>query len=459
MILYNFLTRKKEKFKPIRGREVRIYDCGPTVYDFVHIGNLRTFIFEDILRRSLEYGGYRVKQIQNITDIDDKIIKRAEETKSDYQSVGKKYSKLFFDDLKELNIEKADAYPRATQHISDMLKLIGKLVKKGYAYQGEDGSVYFRINKFKNYGRLSEIKKRELIAGARVSSDEYEKEEAQDFVLWKAKKPKEPSWESPYGEGRPGWHIECSAMSMKYLGEHFDIHAGAVDLLFPHHENEIAQSEAATGRKFVNFFLEGEHLLVDGQKMSKSLGNIYRLADIEERGVEPLAFRYLTLSSHYRAKMNFTWEALLAAGNALNNLRHTLLRLAAEEALSKSKKNAAREEKVALQYDKKFRAALDDDLGTPAALAVAWETLADEHLSPKSRLDLILGFDRVFGLRLKDALAKSGKIPTEVKQLVEKREEARDHKQFIQADSLRKKIEQLGYTVEDTSRGPLVMKK
>ena len=236
--------------------------------------------------------------------------------------------------------------------------------------------------------------------------------------MWKAKKPKEPSWESPYGEGRPGWHIECSAMSVKYLGEHFDIHAGAVDLLFPHHENEIAQSEAATGKKFVNFFLEGEHLLVNGQKMSKSLGNIYRLADIEERGVEPLAFRYLTLGSHYRAKMNFTWEALLAAGNALNNLRHALLRLAAEEALGKSKKNAAGEEKVALQYDKKFRAALDDDLGTPAALAVAWEALADEHLSPKSRLDLILGFDRVFGLRLKDALAKSGKIPTEVKQLV-----------------------------------------
>jgi cysteinyl-tRNA synthetase len=459
MILYNFLTRKKEKFKPIRGKEVRIYDCGPTVYDFVHIGNLRTFIFEDVLRRSLEYGGYRVKQIQNITDIDDKIIKKAEETKSDYQTVGKKYSKLFFDDLKELNIEKADAYPRATQHISDMLKLIGKLVKKGYAYQGEDGSVYFRIGKFKNYGKLSEIKKRELLAGARVSSDEYEKEEAQDFVLWKAKKPKEPFWESPYGEGRPGWHIECSAMSMKYLGEHFDIHAGAVDLLFPHHENEIAQSEAATGRKFVNFFMEGEHLLVNGQKMSKSLGNIYRLADIEERGVEPLAFRYLTLGSHYRAKMNFTWEALLAAGNALNNLRRGILRLAAEEALARSEKPGAEEKRIISQYDKNFRAALDDDLGTPAALAVAWEALADEHLSPKSRLNLILGFDRVFGLKLKETLAKSGKVPAAVSQLVAKREEARVHKQFIQADSLRKKIEQLGYTVEDTSRGPLVTKK
>ena len=459
MILYNFLTRKKEKFKPIRGKEVRIYDCGPTVYDFVHIGNLRTFIFEDVLRRSLEYGGYRVKQIQNITDIDDKIIKKAEETKSDYQTVGKKYSKLFFDDLKKLNIEKADAYPRATQHISDMLKLIGKLVKKGYAYQGEDGSVYFRIGKFKNYGKLSEIKKRELLAGARVSSDEYEKEEAQDFVLWKAKKPKEPFWESPYGEGRPGWHIECSAMSMKYLGEHFDIHAGAVDLLFPHHENEVAQSEAATGRKFVNFFMEGEHLLVNGQKMSKSLGNIYRLADIEERGVEPLAFRYLALGSHYRAKMNFTWEALLAAGNALNNLRRGILRLAAEEALARSEKPGAEEKRIISQYDKNFRAALDDDLGTPAALAVAWEALADEHLSPKSRLNLILGFDRVFGLKLKETLAKSGKVPAAVSQLVAKREEARVHKQFIQADSLRKKIEQLGYTVEDTSRGPLVTKK
>ncbi len=460
MILYNFLTRRKERFKPIKPGRAGLYTCGPTVYDYVHIGNLRTYIFEDVLRRALELNKYKVKQVTNITDIDDKIIRKSEDEKTDYKKIGSRYSKLFFEDLKKLNIKKAEVYPRATKYIGEMLKLITKLDKKGYAYKGEDGSVYFRISRFKDYGRLSELDKREIKSGARTSSDEYQKEDAQDFVLWKARKPKEPFWPSPYGEGRPGWHIECSAMSIENLGEYFDIHAGGIDLVFPHHENEIAQSEGATGRKFVNYFLEGEHLLVDGQKMSKSLRNIYRLSDLEERGIDPLAFRYLALGTHYRAKLNFTWESLEAAVNALHNLRTSLLRMSAEIALGENKKrSSAADKKEAGRILKMFKEAIDDDLGTPAALSLAWKTINDTGLNSKEKIKLITEFDKVLGLGLGETTKKYGKMPVKVKQLVMEREKSRVHKQFIQADSLRKKIEQLGYTVEDTGRGPLVVRK
>ncbi|MCL5006904.1 MAG: cysteine--tRNA ligase [Patescibacteria group bacterium] len=457
MVFYNFLTHRKEKFKPIKSGQVGFYTCGPTVYDYVHIGNLRTYIFEDVLRRSLEFAGYKVKHVTNITDIDDKIIRRSEELKMNFKELGRKYAKLFFDDLKSLNIERAGVYPRATGYIKEMLILIDRLDKKGYAYKGEDGSVYFRISKFKKYGKLSELKKREIKTGARVSADEYNKEEAQDFVLWKARKPEEPFWPSPYGEGRPGWHIECSAMSMKNLGEHFDIHAGAVDLLFPHHENEIAQSEAATGKKFVNFFLEGEHLLVDGQKMSKSLKNIYRLADLVERGIDPLAFRYLVLSSHYRAQLNFTWESLNAASSAMRNLRVALSKISAQSAGRNA--GTAPSRQLAGKYEKSFKEAIDDDLGVPAALSLLWQVIGEEKLGSGDKLALILKFDKVFGLRLKESAAASRKISQEVRKFVAEREELRAHKQFIQADGLRKKIEQLGYTVEDSPSGPIIIKK
>ncbi len=471
MIFYNFLTRRKERFKPIKSGRVGLYTCGPTVYDYVHIGNLRTYVFEDILRRALEFSGYKVKQVTNLTDIDDKIIKRANEEKTDYKSIGSKYSKLFFDDLKKLNIKKADVYPKATDYIGEMLKLVGKLDKKGYAYKGEDGSIYYRISQFKNYGKLSKLKKREIKIGAMTSSDEYKKEEAQDFVLWKAKKPKEPFWPSVYGDGRPGWHIECSAMSMKNLGEQFDIHAGAVDLVFPHHENEIAQSEGATGKKFVNFFLEGEHLLINGQKMSKSLHNIYRLADLEKRGLDPLAFRYLILSTHYRAKLNFTWESVNAAQNALRNLHLSVLRVAAETGLKKenhpeNKADRVRRSvsygesgKIAYKAGELFKKAIDDDLGTPAALSMAWEVINNGKISPKDKMKMILKFDEVLGLGLGGIIKEYGKTPVKIKQLIDEREKSRANKQFIQADSLRKKIEQLGYTVEDTAQGPLAVRK
>src|SRR3989344_3059074 len=264
MFLYNYLSGRKEAFKPLKGKQVNFYTCGPTVYDYAHIGNLRTFIFEDILRRSLKHEGYQVRQVMNLTDVEDKIIKRAKAEGVGIDVVTSRYSEAFFSDIKELNIEKAEVYPRATAHIKEMIDLIGKLIKKKLAYQGKDKSIYFDIAKFKNYGRLSGLNKRQIRTGARVEADEYSKNDATDFVLWKTNKPGEPFWKSPWGYGRPGWHIECSAMSMKYLGKSFDIHTGGVDLVFPHHENEIAQSEGATGKKFARFWLEGEHVLIDG---------------------------------------------------------------------------------------------------------------------------------------------------------------------------------------------------
>ncbi|MEK9209470.1 MAG: cysteine--tRNA ligase, partial [Patescibacteria group bacterium] len=328
--LFNYLTKKKEIFRPLKAGKVGLYTCGPTVYDTAHLGNLRTYIFEDVLRRTLKANGLKVKQVMNITDVEDKIIKKMREEKKRLKEITEPNIKIFFQDLKKLNIEKAEVYPKATEHIQEIIKLIAVLLKKGLAYKAEDDSIYFKISKFKNYGQLSGLKSKDVGRpyndGRRISEDEYKKEAA-DFALWKARPAKagrEPSWPSPFGPGRPGWHIECSAMSMKYLGKTFDIHAGAIDLLFPHHENEIAQSQAATGKKFVNFWLEGEHLLVSGQKMAKSLKNFLTLKDIEKKGFDPLVFRYLVLTSHYRKKLNFTWNSLKAGQNALDKLKEIL---------------------------------------------------------------------------------------------------------------------------------------
>lgn len=440
---YNFLSRKKEAFKPIRNGSVNFYACGPTVYNFVHIGNLRTYVFEDVLRRVLKFNGYKVKKIMNITDIEDKIIKKAEQEKKSIYQITRPYTKLFFGDLKKLNIEKAEKYPLATKHIKEMIVLIKKMISKGFAYQGDDGSIYFNIFKFKNYGKLSQLKKRELKIGARVNADEYNKEQAQDFVLWKAKKLNEPFWKSPFGDGRPGWHIECSAMSMKYLGETFDIHCGAVDLIFPHHENEIAQSESVTEKKFVNYWIEGEHLLIDGQKMSKSLGNIYPLKELERRGFNPLAFRYLVLTSHYRSKLNFTWESLQASANALNNLYQ----------IYNSYKNDKKykSDNDYKKYKKQFLDFINDDLNTPQAIALIWQIIKDNKLSDAAKKQMILEFDKVLGLGL--GKIKTVKIPLKIKQMTEKRDKLRANKQFIPADLLRKQIEKLGYNIKDTPNG------
>jgi len=447
--LYNTLSRKKEKFRPLKGKTARIYTCGPTVYDYAHVGNLRTYIFEDVLRRTLEADGYKIKQVMNITDVDDKIIKKAISLHKPIFSVTKLYTKLFFGDLKKLNIEKAEYYTPATDYIKEMISLVKKLIAKGFAYEGEDKSIYFDISKFKNYGRLSGLDKRQLKLGARVSADEYNKENARDFVLWKARKPGEPSWPSPWGPGRPGWHIECSVMSMKYLGETIDIHTGGVDLIFPHHENEIAQSEAATGKKFVRYWVHNEHLLIEGEKMSKSLHNIYTLRDLDNKGIEPLAFRYLVLTSHYRSKLNFTWESIAASKNALNSLRE-FLRYPDNKVNSKLPITAMKE------YEKRFLAALNDDLNTPHALALVWRVIKDSKLPFKAKKRIILSFDKVLGLGL--ASIKPLEVPAKIKKLVTEREKFRTYKQFVKADLLRRQIELLGYKLEDTANGPIVSK-
>ncbi|MDO8676791.1 MAG: cysteine--tRNA ligase [Candidatus Azambacteria bacterium] len=445
---YNTLTRKKQVFKPLRNKQIGLYTCGPTVYNYSHIGNLRTYIFEDTLRRILEYHGYTVKHVMNITDVEDKIIRDSKKAKKTIFEFVKPYEKAFFEDLKRVNIKSAYKYPKATEHIKEMITMIESLLKKRLAYK-IDGSVYFDISKFKKYGRLSRVKARELKDGARVDVDEYSKDDAEDFVLWKAAKPEEPNWNAPFGKGRPGWHIECSAMSMKYLGPTFDIHAGGIDLVFPHHENEIAQSEGATGKTFVKYFIEGEHLLVDSKRMAKSLQNFYTLRDIEKRGFESMAFRYLVLTAHYRSKLNFTWESLRSAQNALEKLKEAIV------TLKKAKQKV--DIKLVKQYSKKFKDYISDDLNTPRALALLWEIVKSQKLTPKTKYALITDFDKVLGLNL--TKMKTKKISTEILKLVKDREKHRKEKNFKKADELRKKTENLGWTIEDTEKGPELKKR
>ncbi len=442
--LYNTLTRKVEEFKSLKNKEVAMYTCGPTVYDFAHIGNLRTYIFEDLLRRVLEVNGYQVKQVMNITDIEDKIIKKAKEKGVSIDEVTRPFEKAFLEDLSKLNIEPASVYPRATEHIGQMIKYVEELIKKGYAYIEKDGSVYFDISKFPDYGKLSQLDKREVMAGARVSADEYTKENAQDFALWKSVEPDEVGYSSPWGRGRPGWHIECSVMSQEYLGETMDIHGGAVDLIFPHHENEIAQSEAKTGKTFANLFIHGEHLLVNNQRMAKSANNFFTLRDIEEKGYDPLAYRYLDLTAHYRDKLNFTWESLEAAQNALNNLREEV-------------RAWEQPDKTDEAFWQKFLDSANNDLGIPQALAVLHE-LVHSQLDSATKAATILEMDKVLGLRLDEYVGKPLEVPEEVQKLVDEREEARENKDFQKSDELRDKIKDLGFEVKDTSAGPRIKK-
>lgn len=440
MKLYNFLSRKIEEFRPI-GKTVGLYTCGPTVYDYVHIGNWRTFIFEDILKRALLFNGYEVKHIMNITDIDDKVIKASRDQGIGYRELGNKYTKAFFEDLEKLNIIKADEYPKATEHITSIIQIIKVLLKKGFAYV-KDGSIYFSISKFATYGKLSGANIKGIKPGARVDVDEYDKESPVDFALWKRStkqaKEKKEAFDSPWGIGRPGWHIECSAMSMKYLGNKLDIHTGGVDLLFPHHENEIAQSEVATGKKFVNFWLEGEHLLVEGQKMAKSLGNIFTLSEIAKRGVESLSLRYLFLTAHYRSKLNFTWQSLEAAQSALNNLRVEV--------------STWDEPKIGCaEFEGDFRQAINDDLDIPKALAVVWEMVKSDYPT-SAKHQSILVMDRVLGLGLEKL--ERAKLPKGAKELIVKREKLRAKGDFEEADKIRRELNSIGIEIEDTKGGP-----
>src|SRR5580692_4327513 len=375
--LHNTLSGKIEPFAPLKPGQVGMYTCGPTVYDFAHIGNFRTFIFQDILRRFLKLRGFKLTHVMNLTDVDDRIIANAAAAKVGIREYTEKFVQAFFADCKTLSIESPEHWIRATDHIDDMVVLVEKLQKNTYTYPSE-GSIYYRIMKFKDYGKLSKVDLSGIQAGARVDNDRYEKESARDFALWKAPKPGEQFWETPIGVGRPGWHIECSAMAMKYLGDTLDIHTGGIDLAFPHHENEIAQSEAATGKQFVRYWLHAEHLLVEGEKMSKSLGNFYTLRDLFARGHKPSTIRFLLLSVPYRRQLNFTEEGIVQARNSTERLRNFVTRLkTAQFPAGQNPENEKRIAKAAEEFD----AGLSDDLNTARALAAAFDLLRETNIA------------------------------------------------------------------------------
>ncbi len=438
MRLFNYLTRKVEEFEPIDPSQVGLYTCGPTVYDYVHIGNWRTFVFEDILKRVLQFNSYNVSHVMNFTDIDDKIINRARLENVEFTKITQKYEEAFREDIGKVNILPAEFYTRATEYIPQMIALIEKLLEKKVAYKAEDG-IYFSVESFKDYGKLSGLSKGNLKKGARVNDDLYDKEAWSDFALWKLEKPGEPSWDAPFGKGRPGWHVECSAMSIEKLGEHFDIHCGGVDLLFPHHENEIAQAEAATGAKFVNYWVEGEHLLVDGEKMSKSLNNFYKLVDVTERGIDPLALRYLFMTAHYRSKLNFTWESLEAAKSALESIKYQV---------SEIKENGVGE--VDTRHLKEFTNAISDDLNMPRAVAEVWALLKAD-LPEDVKYATVLKFDEVLGLDLHKV--EKQELSEGAQQLISKREELRKAGKYEQSDKVRQELLAMGVEVEDTPDG------
>jgi cysteinyl-tRNA synthetase len=456
---FNTLMRAKERFVPLEKGIARMYTCGLTVYDFGHIGNFRAFIFEDLLKRWLEYRGFRVVHIMNLTDVDDKTIKASMTSGIPLKEYTRRYIDAFFADISTLNIQRADHYPRATDHIPDMVALIKKLLHKGYAYKSEDGSIYYDISKFKDYGRLSKIKIGDLRPGARVKVDEYAKEEASDFVLWKAwdKADGDAYWNTEIGRGRPGWHIECSAMSMKYLGETFDIHCGGVDNLFPHHENEIAQSEAATGKKFANYWLHNEHLLVEGRKMAKSLGNYYTLRDLTQKGYDPKAIRYLMLSTHYRQQLNFTFAGLEAAKSAVDRLANFMRRL-----LNANGRAMGDElEKAVDQFQISFETAMDDDLNIGASLASLFDFLRevnnqlDRNMVTREEGKMVYSvmtqFDKVLGVV--GEIRKRKELSEKAKELIEERERARRAKDWKTADEIREQLNAMGIMIEDTSHG------
>jgi len=457
MKIYNTLSRKKEEFKPIKKEVVGLYTCGPTVYNFAHIGNFRAYITADVLQRFLKFSGLKVKWIMNITDVDDKTIRDSKkefpklEPKDALIKFTRKYEKVFWQDLEKLNIDKKDftRNPRATDTITEMQDLVLKILDKGYGYI-KDGSVYFDVKKYAKkykYGQLLEVDMGGFKAGARIDADEYEKENVQDFVLWKGAKEGEPTWDFKIKDknlaGRPGWHIECSAMSEKDLGKKFDIHTGGIDLKFPHHENEIAQSTIGYGTTPVNVWLHNEYLLVDGGKMSKSKGNFYTLTDLEKKGFDVLALRYLNLLTSYRMPLNFTWKSLEAAGNALNNLQRALSEL-------------PRAGQVCKVYLKKFKSALEDDLDTARALGVVWQLVKDPKKDDAKKKATLLEFDKVLGLGLGEV--KKIEIPASIKKLAGERDRARKEKDFKKADKVRKEIKEKGFGLEDARDGVKIVK-
>ena len=449
----NTLTRKKEIFKPIDEKEVRIYSCGPTVYKDATIGNMRTSIFQDVLRRVLRYNGYKIKHVMNITDVghlvsdgdegEDKMIKSAREEHKSPAEIADYYTKLFFEDLKNLNIETPEIVCKATDHIPDMLKYVETLMEKGYAYETST-AIYFDISKLDKYPVLSNLNLEEQKAGARVEVDP-EKKSPYDFALWiKAPENHLMKWDSPWGPSYPGWHIECSAMGQKYLGEQFDIHTGGIDLIPTHHENEIAQSKGYCGKIPARYWLHGEYLLINGGKMSKSLGNVYLLRDIINRGYSPLAYRLFSYSSHYRNKLNFTWEGIEASQKSLERLKQGYQ-------AHLNGKDEVEDEKVN-KYEERFHKAINDDLNMPLAMGVVWEVIRNDKKSPELA-KLLLKFDSVLGLKIDEKEEIKQEIPKEILELIEERKKAREDKNWEESDRIRDLIKEKGYEIKDTKEG------
>ncbi len=458
--LYNTLTRKIESFSPEDGETVRTYACGPTVYRPAHLGNFRTFLFEDLLRRVITLRGWKIFQVMNLTDVDDKIIKAASERGVSIGEVTEPITKIFHADRAFLRIQDAELYPKATDHIPEMIAIVERLVERKLAYLADDGSVYFAIDKFKGYGKLSRLDTREVRTGARVIQDDYSKENAQDFALWKAAKPEDEAtgaaWDSPWGRGRPGWHLECSAMAMKYLGETLDIHCGGIDLIFPHHEDEIAQSEGATGKPFSRFWCHGEFLLTDGSKMAKRLGNVATVQDLREHGVSAAAFRHFVFSTHYRKQLNLSHDALEASIEGVRRIADFAERLAGAKAATPEL------EKIAEETDAEVTAALFDDLNAPIALGALFTFVRkanaelDRNGVDKQALEKARGvFARINSVLdvVPDAVGPDPEVARWVEERLTARKEARAQRDFTKADSIRAEIEGRGIAIEDTPHG------
>ncbi|MGD9253973.1 MAG: cysteine--tRNA ligase [Holophagae bacterium] len=460
--LFNTMTRRLEVFEPIEGEHVRMYTCGPTVYDYAHIGNLRTFLFEDVLRRTLRLFGYRVTQVMNLTDVDDKTIREAAAAGLELRDYTDRYIEAFFEDLDALRIERAEHYPRATDYVPQMVELVRRLEDAGHAYRS-DGSVYYRISTFDEYGKLSGVRPEANLVGARVDSEEYEKDDARDFVLWKGPRENEPQWQTELGPGRPGWHLECSAMSIALLGESFDIHTGGVDNIFPHHENEIAQSEGATGRSFARFWLHAEHLVVEGEKMAKSKGNFFTLRELLERGYDPVVLRYLLISVPYRQKLNFTMDGLHAAQQAVERIANTLRRL---DNTPPAANAGDLDSAIAEEFSSEFRRALGDDLNTARALAAVHTLLRRVNtaldgngvsLSGRASLEAALAeADTVLAILPRNSADEDDE---EIDRLVAERSAARAARDFARADAIRDDLTARGIVIEDTPHGAVWHRK
>ncbi|CCB92264.1 cysteinyl-tRNA synthetase [Waddlia chondrophila 2032/99] len=464
---FNTITRSKDPFKPISGNRVSLYTCGPTVYNFAHIGNYRTYMFEDLLRRTLKFFGYEVEQVMNLTDVDDKTIRGATEQNVSLDAYTKPFKEAFFEDIRTLNIEPAEHYPAATDYIDQMIAMIEKLLEKGAAYRGADGSVYYAIETFKRYGCLSHLKIDELKSGAsdRVASDEYEKDNVADFVLWKSYDPERDGkiyWDSPFGKGRPGWHLECSTMAMQILGETIDLHCGGVDNMFPHHENEIAQSEACSGQTFVKMWLHSEHLIIENKKMSKSLGNFFTLRDLLEKGYSGKQVRYILLQTHYKTQLNFTFEGLEAVKHSLQRLQDFVYRLQGVTGRETHHALDALLDQALLG----FANGLADDLNISVALASLYELVRDVNgLIDQGKLgegdanrvlELLKRFNSVLGVI--DFEMKEESIPDDLIQALDDRIAARQNKDWSEADRLRDYIQSRGYVIEDFPSGSRLKK-